>query len=86
MALSVSNKKKLGVLLLVGPILLLVTAFVLTAISSSMSTEPVDGQLFGESSPIETFLNALAFLSGAIGLLTLLPGLIIGIIFLSKKG
>jgi len=53
--------------------------------SASLSDEACQESLFGEQSRLEAFLNSMLFLAGAIGVLTWLPGLVIGIVLLATK-
>lgn len=44
-----------------------------------------DAELYGDTSIFTTIANILLFLLGAVGMLTLVPGLIVGIILLNKR-
>jgi hypothetical protein len=83
------SHKKLALTLLIGPTVLLIFAFILFAILNSINSaaHPAanSGELFGESNPVVTIINVLLFLLGTVGVLSWLPGIIIGAILLSKK-
>lgn len=81
------SHKKLALLLIIGPTALFILAMVLYAISNFAfsSSQPTDGDLYGDVSPIKTILNIFLFLSSAVSILTWLPGLIIGIVLLAKQ-
>jgi hypothetical protein len=84
---SKKSHKKLGLVLLIGPSALLVLTFALYAISNLItnSAAPSSGELFAQPSPISSVINILLFLLGTVGVITWLPGIIIGIILLNKK-
>jgi hypothetical protein len=88
---TVSNKKRkiLGLWLLIGPTALIVSSIILFAIvnfiTSSMAPAPTDSELFAPRSPLESVMNIIMFLVGAISILTWLPGIIIGIILLTTQ-
>lgn len=82
------NHKKLALFLLIGPtaffVLAIIAYAVLNFITSAEQSNSATG-LFSEQSPLKTSANVLLFLVGALTVLTWLPGIIIGIILLSKK-
>lgn len=54
--------------------------------SQSVTTdEACQSDLFANPSPVKTALNIVFFLTGAIGVLTWLPGLIAGIVLLATR-
>ena len=53
--------------------------------NNNTASSNTDCQLFGESSPLETASSIFVFLSGAIVILTWLPGMIIGIVLLATR-
>lgn len=81
------NHKKLALWLMIGPSALFVVTIVLYALSNFIfsASQPVDGELYGDTPILKTILNILFFLSGIVTIITWLPGLIIGIILLAKQ-
>jgi len=75
-----TNRKKWGILLLAGPTALLIfnalLQFMVRFIFSS-----VEGG--GASGPVVLVINILSLLIGVVAVLALVPGIIVGIIFLS---
>lgn len=70
--------------------------FVIGSFSSEPATTPSisdganisqgeDTELYGDTSIFTTIVNVLLFLLGAVGMLALVPGLIVGIILLNKR-
>ena len=86
----VNNRKRtiLALWLMIGPTALLIVTFILFAIVNfifSSTGIADDGDLFGKQSVLQTVVNVLLYLAGAITILTWLPGLIIGIVLLATK-
>lgn len=83
-----ANKRKFiwGLVCLLGPtgliILSIVAYAVLNFIAGSMSSE---GELFGEIPIWQTIANVVLFFTGAISVITWLPGIIGGIILLASR-
>jgi hypothetical protein len=80
--------KKLAFALLFGPTILLILSFLLYAVVNLITSpsQPVsNSELFSEPSLVTTVSNILLFVLGTIGILSWLPGIIIGIILLNKK-
>ncbi len=84
-----TNKKKLmwGIICLVGPIGLLVVTIlgyaIINFISGAAAPDSTGG--FGEVSPAKTIGNVVLFLTGAVSVLTMLPGIIGGIILIATR-
>jgi hypothetical protein len=82
------TRKRLALILIIGPTALFALAFIGAIVAKLVagSAEPASStDLFPQQSPLETIVNILFFLAGAIGILTWLPGLVIGIILLVKR-
>ena len=80
------SRKKLALLLIIGPTALLILAIIITAFSNLLfNTQVNEGELFEQVPVGKTILNIFTFLFGAVAILTWLPGLIIGIILLAKQ-
>jgi len=77
--------KKLALTLLIAPTVLFILAIVCALIASSQGANPQDGDVFAAVSPLKQTMNILGFILGLVGFLTWLPGIIIGIILLTKK-
>lgn len=79
---STYNRKKIvwGVVCLVGPLALVVVSLLLYAIVNF-----VVGSSGTEQSIVTTITNILLFLVGAVSVVTMLPGLIVGIILLATS-
>lgn len=86
---SKKSHKVLGLVLLLGPTAFIILSILLYAILnfifSSTAQPSTDGSLYGNQNPVQSILNILLFLAGAVGILLWLPGIIIGIILLAKK-
>ncbi|HEU5121865.1 MAG TPA: hypothetical protein VFT59_03385 [Candidatus Saccharimonadales bacterium] len=84
------SPKKLALLFLVGPTVLILIAISIAAISnltnSTTQSAPASGELFGDANPISAVLNVVVFLLGALGIFMWLPGIIIGVILMLNKG
>lgn len=75
-------------LLLVGPSTLFLLAVLLNAIVNFVvgSSQPSGtDQLFPQPTPFSTVASVVTFIMAAMSIVTWIPGLIIGIIFLKKK-
>jgi hypothetical protein len=80
------SKKRLALILIIGPTVLFVAAIIISALSNLFfSAQISESELFGQVPIGKTILNIFSFLFGAIAILTWLPGLIIGIILLTKQ-
>jgi hypothetical protein len=80
------NHKKLALGLLIVPTALFVLSLVIGLIAAQVGNAPAqNGELFDEVSPVKQILNILTFSLAGIGFLTWLPGIIVGIILLTKK-
>jgi hypothetical protein len=79
--------KTLGLILLIGPSVLLFLAVLLYALSNliTASQPTATEDLFPQPTPLSTIINILLFLMGAIGVIAWLPGIIVGIILLNNK-
>lgn len=78
-----NKRKKWGILLLVGPTALLIfNALLQFMVRFVFST--VEGG--GGSGPVVLVVNILSLLIGVVAVLALIPGIIVGIIFLSTPG
>jgi len=85
-----SNKKKLiwGLVCLFGPSVLIVFSIVIYAIVNFMSgtgTSTNEADVFTEPSVWERVSNIVLFLVGGLSVLTLFPGIIVGIILLATR-
>ena len=74
-----------GLILLIAPTVLIATSYVLYAIASSMTPTPSPDSLFGTPPLAARILNATGLAISAIGVIAWLPGLVIGIVLLSKR-
>lgn len=83
------SHKKLALFLLLGPTALLLLAVLLYAVSNFVSSagQPAANseELFAQPSPISAILNIFIFFLGVVGVIAWLPGVIIGVVLLSKK-
>lgn len=80
------SHKGLALAFLIGPTALFVGALICGAIAMQLPAASVDEFGMADAdSPVKTALNVLAFAFGSIGVLTWLPGVIIGIILLVRK-
>jgi len=80
------SHKALALSLLIVPTALFVLSLVIGLIAAQIGDTPAqDGELFNEVSPVKQILNILTFALAGIGFLTWLPGIIVGIILLTKK-
>ena len=88
-----AKKTKLSTLLIIGPAILTVGAFLLALVLSSLATSltpPSDpnSELFGEDPFLVKLLKIVVFIMGAlgvIGMIAIIPCLIIGLIVLAKR-
>ena len=83
-----TGRTKTALWLMIGPTALLIATFLAYAVvnlmfASAVTTATNETTLFAEQSPIQSIINVLLFLVGAIGSLTWLPGLITGIVLLA---
>lgn len=83
------NKRKVvwGLICLIGPTALLVVSFIGYALLNFLagSAQPAEGELFTEEPAWKSIANIVLFLTGAITVLTWLPGIIVGIILLATS-
>lgn len=87
------KKSKLPIILILGPIVSVVASMVLAGIASSAAaslTPPVDpnSELFGDQPFGVKLLNVIAFLCGALGVISMiaiLPCLVVGVAMLLKR-
>jgi len=80
------KRSNLALWLLIGPTVLFIMAILLGLLSHFVpEIPPTNGELFGQTPAIVKVANIFAFLFGAIAFLTWLPGIVIGIIILTKK-
>ena len=98
---SNKRKLTWGIICLVGPTVLIIAALLLYAVlnflffSAAAETPcPTDitggacapkDELFAQPSPAQTIANVVLFLIGAVGTLSWLPGIIVGIILLASR-
>ena len=84
---KITGRTKLALWLMIGPTALLVVSFIGYAIINwifmSAPAAADSTALFTAESPAKVILNILFFLTGAISVVTGLPGLIIGIVLLA---
>lgn len=86
-----NNKLKLiwGLICLLGPTALIILAILLYAlINFTINTSVPDtgsADLFAEPSPAQTIGNIVLFLTGAIAVLSWLPGIVVGIVLLATR-
>jgi len=93
-----SKRTKVARWLMIGPTALFVLALIVgiavpaltnsarqSSATNCATTSDADCQLFGETSPLETASSIFVFLSGAIVVLTWLPGMVIGIVLLATR-
>ena len=84
-----SKRTIVAIYCLIGPTALLIGGFVLFAflnliLNAVIPPAPLTGsELFGQDPAWRTILNVLGFLVTAIGFLTWLPGIIVGIVLLA---
>lgn len=83
------KRKKIALLLLIGPTALIISSVILYAILnfvfSSISQGSNEGEMFATQSPIQHVVNVLLFLVGSVSVLAWVPGIIGGIILLATK-
>lgn len=75
-----TKRKKWGLVLLIGPIALLVLNALLQFIVRFVFSTVEGGS---GSGPVATVINVISLLIGIVAVLALVPGLIVGIIFLA---
>ena len=82
---KMDGRKKLGLWFVIGPTALIIAGFTTYAVVNyfTVSALPAGDDLFGETGPLNMVINALLFLTGALGMALWLPLMIIGIIFLA---
>jgi ABC-type glucose/galactose transport system permease subunit len=81
------GRKIAGILLVAGPTSLIVLTIFLYAFTNFIfaGAPSSSDNLFGDSSPMQAILNIIFFALGATGVITWLPGLVIGIILLATR-
>jgi Na+/proline symporter len=80
------SKKRLALILIIGPTSLFILAIVVSIVSNLLfNTQMSEGELFNQVPVGKTVFNIIIFLLSAVAFLTWLPGLIIGIILLAKQ-
>ena len=90
-SISEHNKKrtKIALWLMIGPGALLVSTFVLSlilaALLSGQQTQGTTGLPSSDDQPARALANIIVFIAGAFGVLTFVPGLIVGIILLATR-
>lgn len=89
-AVRTPRRKITGIWLLVGPTVLLIFSIAAYAIAnfafnSSLSMDGGSGELFGQQSIAITITNIALFITGTIGVIAWLPGIIIGIVLLTTQ-
>lgn len=85
-----NTRRVIALWLLIGPTALIIGSLLLYAIvnfilASTMPATPPEGEAFGSQSPIQTILNVILFLVGAVSVMTWLPGIIAGIVLLTTE-
>jgi uncharacterized membrane protein len=80
--MSKMDKRTTGALwLILGPLALLIVTFFLYALMNLITGTPIDNTL----ETLQVILNIVLFIVGLVSILTLVPGIIIGIILLVTK-
>lgn len=81
------NKRKIvGIILAFGPTLLIIASLLLYATANFFTTSnSSSSDLFGETSLLQSIVNICLFLMGVTGVISWLPGLIVGIVLLTTK-
>lgn len=82
-----NTRKIVALWLLIGPTALIVGSIILYAVANLImsSITPAAGEELGGQSVVQTIVNILLFLVGAVSVLTWLPGIIVGIILLTTQ-
>lgn len=75
----------LPILLIIGPTLLIVLAFLLMPLAQATEAPVADENLFGDPTPANQALNIFMFLLIGVGLVGILPGFIVGIVLLTQR-
>lgn len=90
-SISEHNRKRTRVALwlMIGPGALLVSTFVLSlilaALLSGQQPQGTTGLPSSDSQSVRALVNIIVFIAGALGVLTFVPGLIVGIILLATR-
>jgi hypothetical protein len=80
--MSKLDKRTVGALwLIIGPLALLIVTFFLYALMNWITGTPIDDTL----STLQVILNVVLFIVGLVSILTLVPGIIIGVILIVTK-
>lgn len=80
------SKKRLALILIIGPTALFIVAIILGVLSNLLfNAQMSEGDLFGQTPVGKTIFNLFTFIFSGIAVLAWLPGLIIGIILLVKQ-
>lgn len=80
---SRSRRKRVGLLLIIGPTALIIISIAVYAIINFITSGASESSMFGDQSGFAVFLNVLLFLIGGVSVLAWLPCLIIGIVLLA---
>lgn len=80
--MSKMDKRTVGALwLIVGPLALLIITFFLYALVNWLTGTPIDNTV----ETLQVILNIVLFILGLVSILTLVPGIVIGVILLATK-
>ncbi|MDB5161620.1 MAG: hypothetical protein JWM52_128 [Candidatus Saccharibacteria bacterium] len=87
---KLDGRTKGALWLLIAPTALLILSFILYAvvnwIFSATTPTPTDStNLYSDGSIVTTISNIILFLMGVVGVITWLPGIVVGIILLATK-
>ena len=83
------NKRKLiwGIVCLAAPTTLIILTLIMFAVVNFImsANAPTSGSGFGTPSPVATIINIILYGIGGLGVITLVPGFVIGIILLVTR-
>jgi hypothetical protein len=85
-----NTRKFAAIWLLVGPTALIVFSITAYAVANlifnnSVNIENNSAELFGQQPVVATIINIILFITGLLGVIAWLPGIIIGIVLLATK-
>ena len=86
---KMATRTKVALWLMIGPTALFIVSLIIYAILNAIPAQTPSPEtttnLFAEASPLQTAGSIILFISGAVTILTWLPGMIIGIVLLATK-
>lgn len=86
---KMNGRTKAGLWLLIAPTATIILSFVAFAvvnwIASTTTPAPAGDTLFNETPMWSTIVNVILYIVGVVGVISWLPGLIVGIVLLATK-